>query len=123
MVGVDGSSEKNGEEPTFEEALERLEFIVRDLEEGKVGLAAGLERYEEGVSLLRRCYQLLEGAQRRIELLNRVGPDGQEECEPFDDESATLEEKGATRGRRRSRPRPEESGSSEDEIDGPGRLF
>ncbi len=120
---MDGASEKKEAEPTFEEALERLEFIVRDLEEGKIGLAAGLERYEEGVSLLRRCYHLLEGAQRRIELLNRVGPDGQEECEPFDDTSATLEEKAASRGRRRSRPRADDSGAAEDEIDGPGRLF
>jgi exodeoxyribonuclease VII small subunit len=122
-VGADDARENVAGEPTFEEALARLELIVRDLEEGNVGLADGLKRYEEGVALLRRCYQLLEGAQRRIELLNRVGPDGQEECEPFEDDSTTLAQKAAARARRRSRPAASDASPGEDEIDGPGRLF
>jgi exodeoxyribonuclease VII small subunit len=110
-------------EPSFEQALERLQTIVRDLEEGQIGLAEGLARYEEGVKLLGRCYQLLEGAQRRIELLNRVGPDGKEECEPFDESDVPLGEKAQKRGRRRSRPAEPDAGLDEGEIDGPARLF
>lgn len=110
-------------EPTFEQALERLQTIVQDLEQGQIPLAEGLARYEEGVKLLGKCYQLLEGAQRRIELLNRVGPDGKEECEPFDERDVPLEEKAQSRGRRRSRRAEPEAGTAEDEIDGPGRLF
>ena len=116
------ASEKPAE-PTFEQALARLELIVQALEEGEIPLAEALAGYEEGVSLLRRCYQLLEGAQRRIELLSRVGSDGKEVCEPFDEGGATLEEKAAKRGKRRSRPATSEAGAAEDEIDGPGRLF
>ncbi len=110
-------------EPTFEQALERLQIIVQDLEEGQTGLAEGLARYEEGVKLLGKCYQLLEGAQRRIELLNRVDPDGNEECEPFDQSDEPLEEKAQKRSRRRSRRAEPEAGPAKDEIDGPGRLF
>ncbi len=110
-------------EPTFEQALERLQIIVQDLEEGQIGLAEGLARYEEGVKLLGQCYQLLEGAQRRIELLNRVDPDGTEACEPFDEGDTPLEEKAHKRSRRRSRRAEPKAGPAEDEIDGPARLF
>jgi len=116
-------AEASSPEPTFEVALLRLETIVQDLEEGQIGLAEGLARYEEGVKLLRQCYQLLDGAQRRVELLNRVDPAGSEVCEPFDEASQTLEEKAQKRGRRRSRPSEPAPDTREDEIDGPGRLF
>ena len=56
--------------PSFEHTLGRLEEIVRLLEEGKIGLDEALARYEEGVGLLRKAYELLEGAQRRISLLS-----------------------------------------------------
>ncbi|MEX2114017.1 MAG: exodeoxyribonuclease VII small subunit, partial [Pirellulales bacterium] len=107
----------------FEQALERLEVIVRELEEGSIGLAEGLAHYEEGVRLLRQCYQLIEGVERRIELLNRVDSAGSEECEPFDEDSTSLEEKPQQRGRRRSRRSQTDPAPNEDEIDGPGRLF
>jgi exodeoxyribonuclease VII small subunit len=108
--------------PTFEEALVRLEAIVQALEEGEIPLAEGLARYEEGVKLLRACYQLLDSAQRRIELLSRVDPDGLEACEPFDESTQSLEEKAQKRGRRRSQPSEPQPAPSDDD-DGPGRLF
>ena len=110
-------------QPTFEEALLRLDSIVQELEDGQIGLAEGLTRYEEGVRLLRQCYQLLDNAQRRIELLNRVDSAGIEICEPFEEAAQTLEEKAQKRSRRRSRPAEPDPDVSEDEIDGPGRLF
>jgi exodeoxyribonuclease VII small subunit len=109
--------------PSFEEALAQLEAIVRDLEEGQIPLAQGLARYEEGVKLLKQCYQLLERAERRIELLNHVDPDGRARSEPFDDSSLSLEEKARARGGRRSRASDANLPPSEDEMDAPGRLF
>ncbi len=108
---------------SFEEALARLESIVAALEEGQVPLAESLERYEEGVKLLKQCYQSLSTAERKIELLSRVDSAGQAQCEPFDDSASSLEEKAQTRSRRRSRPAESEPRESSDEIDGPGRLF
>jgi exodeoxyribonuclease VII small subunit len=112
----------SGQEPTFEEALARLEAIVHDLEEGQISLADGLARYEEGDKLLKSCYQTLEQVGHRIELVGRVGDDGTATCEPFDVEELSDEDKAQTRGRRRSRPSQAES-SADGEIDGPGRLF
>jgi exodeoxyribonuclease VII small subunit len=58
-------------EPTFEEALSRLEEIVGDLEGGEVELDRGLELFEEGVKLSRRCHEMLSAAEQRIQRLVR----------------------------------------------------
>jgi len=109
--------------PTFEEALAELETIVGELEEGDIGLGDAMARYEQGVRHLRRCYGLLEEAQRKIELLTGVAEDGTAETAPFDD-AATMElaEKGKPRSRRRAASPPETAvgGDSEDES---GTLF
>jgi exodeoxyribonuclease VII small subunit len=69
-------------EPSFESALERLEAIVDRLESGELPLEQALAAFEEGVALSRRCATELEAAERRIELLVNVGPDGPA-TEPF----------------------------------------
>jgi exodeoxyribonuclease VII small subunit len=70
-------------EPSFESALERLEAIVERLEGGELPLEQALAAFEEGVALSRRCTAELEAAERRIELLLGVGPDGPA-TEPFE---------------------------------------
>ena len=58
-------------EPTFEDALVRLEEIVSSLEKGDAPLETGLELFEEGVGLSRRCHVLLETARKRVLKLAR----------------------------------------------------
>lgn len=58
-----------GEEPSFEQALERLETIVEELEGGTLSLEESLARYEEGIRLSRRLTQTLDQAEKRIERL------------------------------------------------------
>lgn len=118
-----GKNNAGGAQPTFEEALARLESIVTALEEGQVPLAESLARYEEGIKLLKQCYQSLSAAERKIELLSRVDSAGQAQCEPFDDSATSLEEKAQTRSRKRTRSTESEPREVPDEIDGPGRLF
>ncbi len=81
---------KDKDEVGFEEAMERLEAIVQELEEGDIGLTDAMTRYEEGVKLLRNCYGKLQRAERRIELLTGVDDEDAALGEPFDDE-ASLE--------------------------------
>ncbi len=73
------------QQPRFEQAIERLEAIVRALEEGELGLEEALGRYEEGVKMLRIAHTLLERAERRVELLTGMDSLGQPQTEPFDD--------------------------------------
>ena len=55
--------------PSFEQALERLETIVEELEGGALSLEESLARYEEGIRLSRRLTQTLDQAEKRIERL------------------------------------------------------
>lgn len=110
----------------FEDSLAELESIVAELEGGKLGLSEALARYEQGVKHLKSCQQLLQRAERRIELLSGVDADGNPITEPLDDrELQSLEEKADSRGQRRTsanRPATRQS-SSDDDIDDTGRLF
>ena len=88
---------------SFEESLQELEKIVAELESGKLGLSDALTRYEQGVKHLRSCQELLERAERKIELLSGVDAEGNPITQPFDEgESDSLEEKAAARGQRRT---------------------
>jgi exodeoxyribonuclease VII small subunit len=84
------TKEENSEQPSFEQSLKRLEEIVHLLEEGDLGLNDALQRYEEGVKLLRQSYDLLQKAERRIELLSGVDAEGNPITQPFDD-TATVD--------------------------------
>ncbi len=55
----------------FEDALERLELIVDQLESGNLALEESLKVFEEGVGLARRCAKYLDDAEKRIEILTR----------------------------------------------------
>lgn len=56
-------------EMTFEEAIVRLEAVVRELEEGRLPLEKSLEIFAEGVGLSRICKRRLEEAEQRISIL------------------------------------------------------
>ncbi len=69
---------------TFEEALKRLEEIVRTLEKGEAPLDQSIELYQEGDRLKRHCEARLKAAQARIEQI-AFGSDGSPKgVTPFD---------------------------------------
>jgi exodeoxyribonuclease VII small subunit len=80
------------ETPSFEAALASLESIVHDLEDGDLGLAEALARYEQGIKHLRHCYDLLEQAERKIELLTGIDAEGRAKTVPFSADEPPAEE-------------------------------
>lgn len=117
------------EELSFEQALSAVEKIVHELEEGQTGLAESLDKFEEGVQLLRRCHNLLEGAERRIELVTGVDAQGNPLTKPFNDQ-ATLdtEQPAQTRSQRRSWAESSDGGaenrrSGRSEVDDAGGVM
>jgi exodeoxyribonuclease VII small subunit len=54
---------------TFEEALDRLESVVRELESGKLPLEKALELFEKGIALSGICSEQLKEAERKITVL------------------------------------------------------
>jgi exodeoxyribonuclease VII small subunit len=63
------------EDLNFEQAMQELERIVRQLEEGRVPLEEAIGAYERGVILKKRCEALLSDARMKIEEII-VQPDG-----------------------------------------------
>lgn len=53
----------------FEEALGKLEDIVRKMEAGDMTLEESLKAFEEGIKLARLCSRKLDEAERRVEVL------------------------------------------------------
>jgi exodeoxyribonuclease VII small subunit len=71
-------------ELSFEDALKRLEEIVRTLERGEAPLDQSIELYQEGDRLKRHCEARLKAAQARIEQI-AFGSDGKPAgAKPFD---------------------------------------
>jgi exodeoxyribonuclease VII small subunit len=100
---------KKGAEPvlsknglTFEQAIQRLEKIVADMEGAELPLEDVLKKYEEGTHLVRFCNQKLEEAEKKIEILAKK-TDGSVALEPFEAE-------------------PSKGGDQESEDEG-GKLF
>ena len=93
--------------PDFEESLEMLERIVAELEEGRTGLAESLKQYEEGVKLLGHCHDVLQKAQRKIELVTGVDAEGNPVSIPLDDSDRSLKEKGEGLSRERALRSPD----------------
>jgi exodeoxyribonuclease VII small subunit len=112
---------------SFEDSLKELEIIVAELESGKLGLSDALARYEEGVKHLKGCQQILEMAERKIELLSGVDADGSPITKRFEEtEADSLEAKGAGRAGRRTnvvKSTSVEISMRDDDIDAMPRLF
>ncbi len=69
----------------FEDALRKLEGIVKELEDGELSLEKSLARYEQGVRLARFCNSKLEEAEKRVEMLQT-----NEEGEPKRDATGAV---------------------------------
>ena len=69
------AEEDNLAQLSFEDALKRLEEIVRKLESGEAPLDDSIKLYEEGDRLKQQCEARLAAAQARIEQI-QFGRDG-----------------------------------------------
>ena len=70
---------------TFEQAMARLEEIVKQLEQGDAPLEDALALFEEGTRLMKKCTTQLDKAERKVSNLI-AGPDGNPKEEPFEGE-------------------------------------
>ena len=87
----------------FEQAIQRLEQIVAEMEGSDLALEEVLKKYEEGTRLVKFCGSKLDEAEKKIELLSRKG-NGEIELKPFEspgeaDPSAAPNEETSGEGR------------------------
>ena len=71
---------------TFEQAVARIEDIVRLLEKGDAPLDRSLELFEEGAKLIKECGKMLDNAEQTVVRLQK-GTGGEPEEVAFDEES------------------------------------
>lgn len=71
------------EKLSFEEALQKLETIVRDLEGGRIKLDDAVEAYERAVALKKFCEDKLKSAELKIEKIE-IDNDGSLKLQPLD---------------------------------------
>lgn len=60
---------------TYEQAISRLDDIVRNMERGDAPLEEALKLFEEGASLIAACNKMLDEAEQKVVKLKK-GPDG-----------------------------------------------
>ena len=68
---------------SFEQSLADLEKIVQELEDGELSMDDALASYEVGIGRLKRCYQLLDAAEKKVEQLISVDDDGNANTKSF----------------------------------------
>ena len=67
--------------PSFEDGLQQLEAIVKEMESGELPLDRALALFERGMLLSEACRKQLADAETRVEILTRRA--GEMQPEPF----------------------------------------
>jgi exodeoxyribonuclease VII small subunit len=95
-MGPEKEKESGG---AFDDKLARLEKLVGELEQGGLGLEPAIERYQEGLGLLKDCHRALETYRQRVEELTR---EAEAAMRPFESDPDVP---GEARGETRATPR------------------
>lgn len=67
----------------FEESINKLEEIVRQLEDGNVSLDESLSLFEQGIKLSKSCQKMLDNAEKKVSALIS-SPEGETEKQDFE---------------------------------------
>ena len=73
---------------SFEQALERLELIVTEIESGRTSLEESIDRYAQGTKLVKRCRAILDQAEKKIQLLAKGDGDELVDAGQLEDQDA-----------------------------------
>ena len=71
------TSRKKAQSLSFEQAMQELEELVRQMEEGELPLEQALQSFERGVELARHSQQTLKQAEQKVQVL--MSQNGQQE--------------------------------------------
>ena len=56
---------------SFEEMMQNLESIAKDLESGDLSLDDSVKKFEEGMKISKECSKILENAEKKITILTK----------------------------------------------------
>jgi len=85
MTSPNSESTASSEDlPQFEDAIERLEEIVRRMEEERIPLEQLVENYEKGMKLLKVCKASIDTARARVDVITKAIDGEKPELATFD---------------------------------------
>jgi exodeoxyribonuclease VII small subunit len=70
----------------FEQSVQKLEALVKNLESGTLPLEEALGAFQEGVGLVKHCQTLLSQAEQKVDMLIKANSEAVE-TKPFPTES------------------------------------
>lgn len=84
---MEENTAENIENLSFEDALTKLENIVRELESGRIKLDDAVSAYEKAVALKKLCQEKLKSAALKVEKIE-IGKDGALTTSPLENVEA-----------------------------------
>ncbi len=72
--------------PDFEAALEELETLVEQMEQGEISLEESLQHFERGILLTRTCQEALKAAEQKVAILMKDSHAADADTQPFDND-------------------------------------
>jgi exodeoxyribonuclease VII small subunit len=63
------AAKKSKKTPNFETAIEELETLVDEMEQGDISLEESLKKFERGIELTRNCQKALQEAEQKVQML------------------------------------------------------
>lgn len=96
---------KAQEDRPYEQLVQDLEACVRDLEEGRLPLERAIERFKEGIALVKAAEKRLQVAEGQVSILLQ-SEDGAERIEAFAAPAANESPAGPRLGTSAPAPRP-----------------
>jgi exodeoxyribonuclease VII small subunit len=67
---------------TYEQGYDQLQEIVRQIEQGQVGIEESVARYQDAMKLIAHCRRILQHAEQKVLQLQQ-NSQGQATLEPF----------------------------------------
>ena len=62
-------AKKSRKSINFETAIEELESLVEEMEQGDISLEDSLKKFERGIELTRTCQKALQDAEQKVQIL------------------------------------------------------
>jgi exodeoxyribonuclease VII small subunit len=63
------AAKKSKKSTNFETAIEELETLVEEMEQGEISLEESLKKFERGIELTRTCQKALQEAEQKVQML------------------------------------------------------
>lgn len=109
---------------SFEDAMDRLEAIVSDMEGGRMALEDMVRNYEEGSRLLKVCRSRIETARQRVEVITaNLDGSGKATLSEFDPATTDEGDSAAAKPRATTTSRRSAAKTASPENDEEIRLF